>query len=252
MTAAGAASTAALDCREQTFETGVTGLPVAKLALPADAGPDIAPALGDLKESWQANGTWLVSCRIPADRTDLAELLEGIDFQVVETLATFYQPARPARNLTAETGLARADETEPCVSLALTAFTYDRLHRDARVPHAVADIIRAAWVRNDMTGRAAAPLVARIDGRVAGFNLCLQTGRTAVIDLIAVAADFRRRGLAGQMIEAAFAHFGDAIDGIRVGTQEDNAASIKLYESAGFTVENRQVTLHWVNPQVTP
>jgi GNAT superfamily N-acetyltransferase len=252
MTAAGAAPTAALDCREQVFETGVTGLPVAKLTLSAEAGPDIAPALGDLKASWREKGTWLVSCRIPTDRTDLAELLEGIGFQNVETLVTFYQPARPARNLTAETGLARPDETEPCVSLALTAFTYDRLHRDARVPHAVADIIRAAWVRNDMTGRAAAPLVARIDGRVAGFNLCLQTGRTAVIDLIAVAADFRRQGLASQMIEAAFAHFGGTIDGIRVGTQEDNAASVRLYERAGFTVESRQVTLHWVNPQVSP
>lgn len=252
MTAAGAAPTAALDCREQAFETGVTGLPVAKLTLTADDGPDIAPVLGDLKASWQANGTWLTSCRIPADRTDLAELLEGIGFQAVETLVTFYQPARPARNLTMETGLARADETEPCVSLALTAFTYDRLHRDTRVPHAVADIIRAAWVRNDMTGRAAAPLVARIDGRVAGFNLCLKSGRTAVIDLIAVGPEFRRRGLAGQMIEAAFAHFGDTIDGIRVGTQEDNIASVKLYEGAGFTVESRQVTLHWINPEVTP
>ncbi|HBC09129.1 MAG TPA: hypothetical protein DC046_16330 [Rhodospirillaceae bacterium] len=252
MTVAGAAPSAALDCREQAFETGVTGLPVAKLTLTADPGPDIASALSDMKASWQANGTWLVSCRIPADRTDLAGILHDIGFQTVETLVTFYQPARPARNLTAETGPARADETEPCVGLALTAFTYDRLHRDTRVPPAVADIIRAAWVRNDMGGRAAAPLVARVGGRVAGFNLCLQTGRTAVIDLIAVAADFRRRGLAGQMIEAAFAHFGDTIDGIRVGTQEDNAASVKLYESAGFAVESRQVTLHWVNPGVTP
>tara|TARA_R110000868_G_scaffold56617_5_gene175157 strand:- start:1559 stop:2317 length:759 start_codon:yes stop_codon:yes gene_type:complete len=252
MTAAGAAPTAALDCREQTFETGVAGLPVAKLSLPADAGPDITRALIDLETSWRTDGIWLVSCRVPADRMDLAPMLEGVGFQAVETLITFYQPARPARNLTAETGLARADEIDACVDLALSAFTYDRLHRDARVPHAVADAIRAAWVRNDMGGRAAAPLVARIDGRVAGFNLCLHAGRTAIIDLIAVAADFRRRGLAGQMIEAAFAHFGDTIDGIRVGTQEDNAASVKLYESAGFAVESRQVTLHWVNPQVTP
>jgi len=54
------------------------------------------------------------------------------------------------------------------------------------------------------------------------------------------------------MIEAAFAHFGDTIDGIRVGTQEDNTASVKLYERAGFALESRQVTLHWVHPEVTP
>ena len=252
MTAAGAAPTAALDCREQTFESGVAGVPVAKLTLPADAGPHIAHDLTDLESSWRTNGTWLVSCRIPADRTDLAELLQSTGFQAVETLVTFFQPARPARNLTVDTGLARVNETDTCIDLALSAFTYDRLHRDARVPHAVADAIRAAWVRNDMEGRAAASLVARIDGRIAGFNLCLKTGRTAVIDLIAVAADFRRRGLAGQMIEAAFAHFSDTIDGIRVGTQEDNVASVKLYERAGFALESRQVTLHWIHPEITP
>ena len=252
MITAGAAPTAALDCREQAFETGVAGVPVAKLTLPAESGPDLQSTLGSLETSWRTSGTWLVSCRIPVDRADLRRLLEGVGFQAVETLVTFYQPVRAARGLTAETGLARAGEIDTCIDLALSAFTFDRLHRDPRVPHAVADAIRAEWVRNDMAGRAAAPLVARIDGRVAGFNLCLKTDRTAVIDLIAVAADFRRRGLAGQMIEAAFAHFSGAIDGIRVGTQEDNTASVRLYESAGFSVETRQITLHWVNPEVTP
>ncbi|MEQ8227234.1 MAG: GNAT family N-acetyltransferase [Rhodospirillales bacterium] len=251
MIAAGAASTAALDCREQAFETGIAGLPVAKLTLP-DNDDGIAPALADLQQSWREQGMWLVSCRVPADRKVIIQELENIDFSAIETLITFYQKTRPARDLVAETGLARTHEIDACVDLALGAFTYDRLHRDKRVPDRIADAIRAAWVRNDIAGRAAAPLVARIDDRVAGFNLCLKTGRTAVIDLIAVASDFRRRGLAGQMIEAAFHHFGGTIDGIRVGTQEDNTASIKLYESAGFEVETRQVTLHWVNPEVTP
>ncbi|PIW29047.1 MAG: hypothetical protein COW30_05955 [Rhodospirillales bacterium CG15_BIG_FIL_POST_REV_8_21_14_020_66_15] len=252
MTAARAAATAALECREQAFETGVAGAPVAKLIIPADAGPNLADDLIQLVETWRKAGTWLVSCRMPAGCADLIQLLENNEFVPVETLVTFYQATRPPRGLTAETGLARPDEIETCVDLALSAFTYDRLHRDTRVPHAVADAIRAEWVRNDMAGRAAAPLVARMGGRVAGFNLCLQNGRTAVIDLIAVASDFRRRGLAAQMIEAAFAHFGGTIDGIRVGTQEDNTASVRLYEKAGFTVETREATLHWINPTVAP
>jgi ribosomal protein S18 acetylase RimI-like enzyme len=252
MTAAGAAYTAALDCREQTFETGVAGLPVAKLTVPAEAGLDLSAQLHDMTTAWRDGGTWLVSCRVPADRTDQIDALDAAGFNAVETLVTFYQPTRPARDLHIETGPARPDETETCVDLALSAFTFDRLHRDSRVPDTVADAIRTAWVRNDLAGRAAAPLVARIDGQVAGFNLCLQTGRTAIIDLIAVASPFRRRGIAGQMIEAAFDHFGETIDGIRVGTQEDNLASMRLYERAGFAVERRDVTLHWVNPQVTP
>lgn len=252
MTAAGAAYAAALDCREQSFETGVAGRPVAKLTVPAEAGPDLSAHLTDMIKGWFDGGTWLVSCRAPADRTDQINALEAAGFHTVETLVTFYQPARPSRGLSIETGPARADESDTCVDLARDAFTFDRLHRDPRVPDTVADAIRAAWVRNDMAGRAAAPLVARVDGQVAGFNLCLMTGRTAIIDLIAVAAPFRRQGIAGQMIEAAFDHFGETIDGIRVGTQEDNLASMRLYERAGFAVERRDVTLHWVNPQVTP
>ena len=252
MTAAGAAQSAALDYREQAFETGVAGAPVAKLSVSSDDGTTIAPALTDMVADWRQRGTWLVSCRVPADRHDQIAALEAAGFKAIETLVTFYQPSRPPRAIIDDTGLARADEIDTCIALALSAFTYDRLHRDARVPHVLADAIRAEWVRNDMSGRAAAPLVARKDGRIAGFNLCLLNGRTAVIDLIAVADDFRRQGIAGHMIEAALAHFDDNIDGIRVGTQEDNAASVRLYESAGFKLESRQVTLHWVNETVRP
>ena len=252
MTAAGAAYSAALDCREQTFETGIAGQPVAKLTVPDEAGSNLFAQLTDIMTGWRDGGTWLVSCRVPAERADQINALQSAGFHPVETLVTYYQSTRPPRGLSIETGPARADETDTCVDLALNAFTFDRLHRDPQVPDAVADAIRAAWVRNDMAGRAAAPLVARIDGQVAGFNLCLLTGRTAVIDLIAVAAPFRRQGIAGQMIEAAFDHFRETIDGIRVGTQEDNLASMRLYERAGFAVERRDVTLHWVNPRVTP
>jgi dTDP-4-amino-4,6-dideoxy-D-galactose acyltransferase len=252
MTGAGAASNAALDCREQAFESGIAGRPVAKLTLSLDAGPEIAADLARQTDTWRGQGVWLVSCRVPADRSDLINALEINGFRAIETLVTFYQKARAPRGLSTETGLADPAELDACVDLALAAFTYDRLHRDPRVPDAVADAIRAEWVRNDIQGRAAAPLVARIDGRLAGFNLCLKTDRTAVIDLIAVADDFRRQGIAGQMIEAAFAHFGDTIDGIRVGTQEDNAPSMRLYDSAGFNIESRQVTLHWVNQEVSP
>ena len=98
-------------------------------------------------------------------------------------------------------------------------------------------------------------LEVKINGRMPTVTVPTADGPVKIMrnqDLIAVAAPFRRQGIAGQMIEAAFDQFGETIDGIRVGTQEDNLASIRLYERAGFAVERRDVTLHWVNSQVTP
>lgn len=232
----------------QAFESEILGVPVAKLDLLALRGADLVA----LSREWLAAGQWLVSGRVPEDDRATRKALEAVGFRAVETLVTFYQPARPATPVDQAIDLASAGEVDACVRLALDAFTYDRLHRDPLVPETAADAVRAAWVRNDVGGRAAAPLVARRDGRVIGFNLCLLTHRTAVIDLIAVEAGHRGLGLGAALIEAAFGHFGAAIDGIRVGTQAENPASIRLYEKTGFSVERRETTLHWVNPGVTP
>lgn len=247
-----AAAAPALTLESQAFETDVAGVPVARLTVARAPANSVAAELAGAVAAWKQDRRWLVSCRVPENWAEIRAALEAAGFLAVEALVTFYQAARTPRGTAAETGLARPDEIDACVDLALGAFTFDRMHRDDRVPHRVADAIRAAWVRNDMTGRAAAPLVVRQDGRVAGFNLCLLKDRTAVIDLIAVGADFRRQGLAAQMIEAAFGHFQGRIDGIRVGTQEANQASMRLYEGAGFVVERREVTFHWINPEVTP
>ena len=236
----------------QSFESGIAGAPVARLSGLTVAEPAFPHALAQAVTSWIETGVWLVSCRLPAGQDGLRETLIAAGFLPIETLVTFHQAARPPARSVHGIALAAADDAEACVDLALAAFTFDRLHRDARVPGAVADTIRAAWVRNDLNGRAAAPLVARRDGRVVGFNLCLLRGRTAVIDLIAVDSEHRGQGLGADLIEAAFGHFGETVDGIRVGTQAENPASIRLYEKTGFNVETRETTLHWVNPGVTP
>lgn len=240
----------------KSFETGIVGVPVGKLHLSGDDhGADLpsrAHHLETRRIEWQNEGVWLVSCRIPSTWHHAHDDLQAIGFRPVETLVTFFQAARPATLTTIDVGLARPYEFDACIDLALRAFTFDRLHRDSLIPDHVADTIRAAWVRNDLSGRAAAPLVAHVQDQVVGFNLCLKSDNVAIIDLIAVAPDHQRQSIAAQMVEAAFAHFGDTIAGIRVGTQANNLASMKLYERSGFVEERRETTLHWVNPAVRP
>lgn len=228
---------------KQCFESDIAGVPFVKLDMDAVKSIDV------LADELEHAGVYLALTRLDGGHLNLVPDLVAAGFEKVETLVTFYQPVR--RGVTdPEVTLASPADSESCVDLALHAFTYDRLHQDPRVPDGLADEIRAAWVRNNLEGRAAASLVIRKGNEIAGFNLCLKRDRTAIIDLIAIDPDYHRQGLGKRLIEAAFAHFGDTIDGIRVGTQLENSASIKLYQSTGFQEEKRQTTLHWVNDAI--
>jgi ribosomal protein S18 acetylase RimI-like enzyme len=120
------------------------------------------------------------------------------------------------------------------------------------LPNTVADNVRRAWIRNNMNGRGDASFVIRRDGDVAGFNLCLFRGDTAVIDLIAVSPAYQKMGIGSQLVTGALEHYRGRATRVRVGTQVDNLASITLYEKTGFAVAQQQTTLHWVNPDVSP
>ncbi len=236
----------------QDFETGVVGVPVGRLTVDAD---DDARALAQLTADWRADGVWLVSCRLPPGSAAIP-VLEEHGFRAVETLVTFRRALAPAPTPKGvePKGVepARPGDADACVAIAGRAFTHDRLHRDKRVPAAAADLIRERWVRNDLGGRADASLVARDGGAVVGFNLCLRDGDEAVIDLIAVDAGRRNKGIGRRLVDAAIAHYAGRARAMRVGTQADNAPSIKLYRAAGFVEADRKITLHWLNPDAAP
>ncbi len=238
-----------LSWSEQAFETDMAGVPVGKLRVSGTPG---RPEAAGLIDEWRREDVWLVSCRVNEADQETADVLENAGFRRIETLVTLSQPARPANATTLDIRMAGAEDIGACVSVAKASFILDRLHRDPEVPDGFADQVRAAWIANDINGRAAAPLIASIDGEIAGFNLCVLRDRTAAIDLIATAPKHRRKGVAAQLIDAAFRVFGSEIDEMRVGTQADNLASLRLYEQAGFSKESGQITLHWTNPEMTP
>ena len=233
------------------FETDLLGVPVGKLViLGNDGGKGAADHLGQLVAGWSEKRIWLVSCRVP-EMSPMIHALEGNGFQAVETLVTFrhaladvptaegVEPALPA-------------EADACIAIARHAFTRDRLHRDPRIPDAAADLVREHWVRNDLGGRADASLVVHVEGAVVGFNLCLLEGDEAVIDLIAVDVDHQHRGIGRRLVEGALARYRGRARTMRVGTQADNTASIKLYLGTGFMETDRKITLHWINQDAAP
>lgn len=242
-----------MDARLQIndFETDLLGVPVGKLVVRGDGGSKrSAGRIGRLVAGWSERRIWLVSCRVP-QVSPLIPALKGSGFQAVETLVTF-------RHTLADVPMAegveraRPEDADACVAIARRAFTQDRLHRDPRVPDAAADLVREHWVRNNLGGRADASLIVRADGAVVGFNLCILEGDEAVIDLIAVDVSHQHRGIGRRLVEGALARYRGRARAMRVGTQADNAASIKLYRGTGFVEADRKITLHWINQDAAP
>lgn len=230
------------------FETAQFGCAVARLAL---RGAPSAPELRDAAGAWRERGLYLVSCRLPQDEAlRLEPALLAAGFVAVETLVTFERAIDRAVDAPdSQVTPATAADVEACAQIGAEAFVHDRFHADQRLPAERADALKAAWVRNDMNGRADASLVTRdAAGRPTGFVLCLKQEDIAIIDLIAVSPACQGRGLGRALMLGAMRHYAGPGRRIRLGTQAANGASIRLYESLGFAVAARARTYHWLAP----
>ena len=193
-----------------------------------------------------AAGARLVSCRLPATQAaGGAAALATAGFREIERLVTLSAPA--GGEVPAGIRPVRPDEVAALADLGGRVFRDDRFHADPRIADAAADALKSAWVHNGLTGRARWPLVA-VDAadRPVGFNLVMDGGDGAVIDLIAVAGEARGAGHGRRLVHGARAVAGAAgLSRVRVGTQRRNAASLALYAAAGFTQESEAATFHW-------
>jgi ribosomal protein S18 acetylase RimI-like enzyme len=180
--------------------------------------------------------------------TDVARVhaLESEGFRLVDTNVQL-EKARGIGTIRAQAEFrhARAEDEDAVARLAGEGFEWSRFHLDPHFTPEQAARIKAEWTRNYFRGkRGQAMIVAEVDGAIAGFNQLLKMGETLTIDLIAVEARYRRRGIAAGLIAFAEHEHGE-VTTIRVGTQLANTVSLRLYESLGFRVVSAQYVLHY-------
>lgn len=212
------------------------------------------PAL-NLVKSDQPSGDWkarlaaedlFVSAKVAADKIAEASLLQDIGFRMIDTALTF--EGAPAPTVDPRVRFARPEDRAAVVRIAGTSFVHNRFHLDPLVPDALANKIKAAWAENFFTGaRGGGMVVAEQEGAVVGFLLLLWADDVLVIDLIAVAPQAARRGLAGAMIGFAASNGSGDVrrpQAMRVGTQAVNVPSVRLYESLGLRLTQAQLVLH--------
>ncbi|MEX2650565.1 MAG: GNAT family N-acetyltransferase [Alphaproteobacteria bacterium] len=199
-----------------------------------------------ITRNWTGEGIRLVSCRVPVDWAEGMKALVNAGFRQMEILVTQERdpttpPSRPKK-----VRHHAPDDRNACVGIAARAFSRDRYHLETLIGDQAADRLKAQWVANGFNERSDSILVVDEGYGPIGFALGLIREGVAVLDLIAVKPESRKRGLGTALLDGFLAHYRGMT--ARAGTQENNYAALRLYENAGFRVVARAATFHWTPP----
>jgi len=222
------------------FESGIFGAPVGRV-VSGDKN------LFEMSQDWTSQGVWLVSARVDKGDIEADEDLIKANFLPIEALVTLERALPKFQVMPNGVRVAIDGDIKKSLLIARTAFKYDRFHADARVPNDAADRLKEKWVAKGFSGRSDAVLVVEIGGSVVGFSTCMVNGDTAIIDLIAISPDHQGMGIGKSLVQGVIATYAGRCRVIRVGTQDTNLHSLKLYHSCGFMQVTSQVSYHWVN-----
>jgi ribosomal protein S18 acetylase RimI-like enzyme len=223
------------------FLSEVVGRPSFRVDLPPRGSDDAAI---DAIRSAQRAPAFLYA-KLPTESLAAVGRLEELGFRLVDTNLTL---ECAVTDLVASPGVtrpARLADRDAVMAIAASSFAYSRLHLDPAIPRAIADRSRAEWAGNFFTGtRGDHMIVGESERALAGFAQLLGPSDGVVtIDLISVAAPFRRRGIAGALVAAAAKIAGTQT--LRVGTQIANAPSLRLYQALGFHIVSSHYVLHY-------
>lgn len=231
---------------QSAFDTAHYGLRVAWLARDGD-GDDLASALAAARH----DGFAVVFVRLPEGDPWCNELAargqRPVDTLVTSTL--LFDTVIPHPDIAIEARATVDDREDVAAIVAITRATLhtSHLHADPRLPREHTEALYAAWVTNDLAGRAARTLLARDGDDVIGFLTVLVREGTAIIDLIAVHPDHHGRGVGSALIAAFVAWVRAQGLAATVGTQVDNPA-LRLYRRCGFVPSSTQLTYHlWLD-----
>jgi ribosomal protein S18 acetylase RimI-like enzyme len=142
--------------------------------------------------------------------------------------------ARPLPSVSLFTGPASTVELD---HLALECSRHSHLRNDSLISPSQADQLYRLWMHNSLAGREAdAVFVTGEDKRFTGMATCVMRGRMAVIGLIAVENQSRRKGLGTALVRAVKEHArSSGCSLLTVVTQENNNAALQFYRHCGFS-----------------
>ena len=197
-----------------------------------------------------------INCDTEPECVDLRAALEAVGFEKNLPHVKYFQTLKPRPELP-ETQLqvvpACEEYVEDCVRIALKLWTIiHRAYADL-IGDDIHDVTAAGWqdaLRVNISNQQRRPtsLVALLDGKVVGFCGCrVENGTLGVIGYNGVDPEYRGRGIARYMYEAAFDSF--RAQGIRharvfTGGDDGHGPARRAYEKAGYDKKILNVTYY--------
>ena len=201
----------------------------------------LADALGKL-----AGAPHFLFAKVPSDDVRTARMLSQAGFYVVDTNVQLRKPPEAVDGGDAQgCRWAVPGDAEAVRAIADCSFVFSRFHLDPGFGKATADRLKAEWASGYFTGkRGDSMVVAESERGVAGFCLLIEKGDEVIIDLIAVAPECRRRGIARTMCLFAETRCKESGEMV-VGTQVANTPSLNLYGDLGYRQVGSTYILHY-------
>ena len=196
-------------------------------------------------------GMQYVIARRPQSEWTRIHALERSGFRAIDGILEFgkalpnYSPVNLPEGLMLR--LATERDAESVGRLAQQTFTKSRFHNDPILNKTQTDRVHFEWGKNACLGIAAQGvwLVER-ETHLAGFITCNLNGTTGSIGLVGVNAADAGQGLGVALVAKACQWFSEKkCIQVRVQTQTDNHAAIRLYGKFSFDPLSTQVTLRW-------
>jgi GNAT superfamily N-acetyltransferase len=182
--------------------------------------------------------------RVPVNEIEIANRLQCAGFRLIDTSIQLERSVWPVGQ--SRTSRFAVPEDRAAVQrIAERSFTFSRFHLDPAIPKSAADRIKRDWAGNFFSGdRGDAMVVSVVNDEVGGFLQLLHRDDVLTIDLIAVDARFRGKGLARDMIRFAEAEI-PGVQRLKVGTQAANARSLHTYVADKFQFMNATYIFHF-------
>ncbi len=130
-------------------------------------------------------------------------------------------------------------------NIAATSHRNTRFFYDGRFPLEKCEELYRTWIRKSV-GDAECVIVTEADGAVAGYSACVLRERgSGLISLIAVASEFRGRGIGSDLVNASLEYFvkGGATE-VTVTTQGWNVGAQRVYQQNGFRTSFVELYYH--------
>ena len=191
------------------------------------------------------------SLLVPIADTELVNSAVRAGFEIVDVRVTLSASLdRTDQRMTVS--VADPSELQQAEEIVDGAFGISRFSADPHLSRERANQFYRTWVRNSFSGEMAdAIVVSRHEGLLDALVTVRQhEGGAASMPLVAVRRDRRGTGVGARVVADARTWLArGGCTTVDVITQLANLAAIRLYESAGFSVREAGVWLHyWLDP----